>query len=302
MDCDPGLDDAVAIFLALAAPDTLDVQAITTVAGNVPLSMTARNARMICDLADRKDIPVYAGCPQPLWREAVSAEDFHGETGLEGIPLFDPETPLQTKHAVSFLIEMLRGRSEPITLVVTGPMTNIAMAIRQAPDILDQIDEIVLMGGADTEGGNITPHAEFNAFADPHAAEIVLNCGASMTALSLDVTHTLRMTNDRIAAIEALGTSVTGHVANLMRATNAFEKKQNDWPDGPLHDPSTIAYLLAPDLFSGRMTKVSVTTDTGDEFGKTQPDYSGDGTINWITAADQDAVFAMMTERFGRAT
>ncbi|MEO1408037.1 MAG: nucleoside hydrolase, partial [Pseudomonadota bacterium] len=251
IDCDPGVDDAVALFLAFTAPDILTVNAITTVAGNVPLKLTQRNARKICDLVGRTDMAVFAGSPNAYWRENVSAEDFHGKDGLEGIKDFEPKTSLQNQHAVSFLIDTLRQRTDPITLVVTGPMTNVAMAIRQAPDVLESLDEMVIMGGADTEGGNITPHAEFNIFADPHAADIVFNSGANITALSLDVTHTLRTTDARIASIREIDSENATHIANLLQATNDFEKREKNTDDGPLHDPSTIAYLLCPEAFSG---------------------------------------------------
>ncbi|MEO0883966.1 MAG: nucleoside hydrolase [Pseudomonadota bacterium] len=298
IDCDPGVDDAVALFLAFSAPDALNVTAICTVAGNVPLRLTQRNARKICDLAGRCDVPVYAGSPQAYWRDTVSAEDFHGKDGLEGVKDFDPQTHLQDVHAVNYLVNMLRTRTDPVTLVVTGPMTNIAMAIRQAPDCLHAVDKIVVMGGADTEGGNITPHAEFNIFADPHAAEIVLTSGADITVLSLDVTHTLRTTDDRILAVRNTGSKNAGHIANLLQATNDFEKQMNDWADGPLHDPSTIAYLLEPQLFQSKPVAVSVDTDPGETFGKTRLTADTDGHVNWITSADETTVYDMLIERF----
>ncbi|MEM9667852.1 MAG: nucleoside hydrolase [Pseudomonadota bacterium] len=298
IDCDPGVDDAVALFLAFSAPEILNVRAITTVAGNVPLHLTQKNARRICDLAGRRDIPIFAGCPTPYLRDAVSAEDFHGADGLEGIPAFEPDTPLQDQHAVSFLIETFRTATDPITLVITGPMTNVAMAIRQAPDILDTIDQVVLMGGADTEGGNITPHAEYNVFADPHAAEIVFNCGARITALSLDITHKLRTTDARIADIRNIRSPNTEHIANLLQATNDFEKKMKNWGDGPLHDPSTIAYLLAPNLFSGKSVSIDVETEEGDRQGKTVLTESAKGPLTWLTEADDTAIYQLLNERF----
>jgi len=300
IDCDPGVDDAVALFLAFSAPDLLNVLAICTVAGNVPLALTQRNARKICDLGGRKDIPVFAGSPNAYWRDNVSAEDFHGDDGLEGIPDFAPATPLQDDHAVSFLVRTLRAREAPITLVVTGPMTNVALAIRQAQDILHTVDEIILMGGADTEGGNITDHAEFNIYADPHAADIVFNSGAKVTALSLDITHKLRTTDSRIKAIRDIGSANAVHIANLLQATNDFEKRMKNWDDGPLHDPSTIAYLLAPHLFDGKSVSIHVETEPGDRWGKTVLTDDPDGKINWITTGDESAVYDLLTERFSK--
>ncbi|MEM8636262.1 MAG: nucleoside hydrolase [Pseudomonadota bacterium] len=300
IDCDPGVDDAVALFLAFSSPDDLNVEAVTTVSGNVPLRLTVRNARKICDLAGRQDVPVFAGSPLAYWRDTVSAEDFHGKDGLEGIRDFEPQTPMQDQHAVSFLIETLRARDTGITLVITGPMTNVALAIRQAPDILELIDEVVLMGGADSEGGNITPHAEFNIYADPHAAEIVFNSGVTITVLSLDVTHKLRTTDERIRAIRDLGLQNTEHIASLLQATNDFEKRQKNTDDGPLHDPSTIAYLLSPSAFSGKQVSVNVDTSFGETLGKTLITDDPNGKINWITSTDDAAVYSLLNERFSR--
>ena len=175
IDTDPGQDDAVAILLALASPE-LDVLGITTVAGNVPLSLTSRNARIVCELAGRPDIPVYAGCEAPLVRPLVTAEYVHGKSGLDGIVLPDPKMALTDGHAVDFLIETLRKETPgSVTLCPIGPLTNIATALRQAPDIAPRIAEIVLMGGAYFEVGNVTPAAEFNIYVDPEAAGIVFN-------------------------------------------------------------------------------------------------------------------------------
>ncbi|MEO1298916.1 MAG: nucleoside hydrolase, partial [Cyanobacteria bacterium J06636_16] len=151
IDCDPGVDDAIALMLALRSSE-LAVQGITVVAGNVPLALTQRNARQICELMGRQDVPVYAGCPRPLVRSLVTAEEVHGKTGLEGATLPEPTMPLQTTHAVSYLIATLQAASEPLTLATLGPLTNLAVAIVQAPDVLDKIEQIVMMGGGITHG------------------------------------------------------------------------------------------------------------------------------------------------------
>ena len=179
IDCDPGVDDAIALILALRSPE-LDIQAIVTVAGNVPLALTQRNARQICELMDRWDVPVYGGCPRPLVRSLVTAEAVHGTTGLNGITLPEPTLPLQERHGVSYLIEALQNASAPITLATLGPLTNIAAAIIQCPQILDSVAEIVMMGGAVTRG-NITPVAEFNLYVDPHAGRVVFETGVPIT-------------------------------------------------------------------------------------------------------------------------
>ena len=207
IDCDPGQDDAVALFLAMASPDELDLLGITAVAGNVPLALTERNARMMCDVAGREDLPVFAGCEKPMVREPVTAEYIHGETGINGIDIFEPGTPLQSLHAVDYIVDTLRAH-DAVTLVPTGPLTNIATAIQRNPEVLPNIDEIVIMGGAMREGGNRTPSAEFNIMVDPHAADIVYQCGKPVTAMGLDVTHQVLSTRERVARIRDVGNAV----------------------------------------------------------------------------------------------
>ncbi|MEL7481896.1 MAG: nucleoside hydrolase [Pseudomonadota bacterium] len=294
IDCDPGVDDAIAIFLACCAGEAFDLRAVSTVAGNVPLELTARNARIVREIAGVTDIPIHAGCPKPMIRPLVTAEDFHGSTGLMGIELFEPQLALSDSHAVDAIIRSVCEHSDAISLVITGPMTNVGAAIVQSPEIADRLERIIVMGGADKEGGNITPHAEYNVYADPHAAEIVFNCGAEIVVLNLDVTHQLRMTEDRVANVRSVGTKIAGHVASLMEATNILEKKANDWDAGPLHDPATILYLLRPDLFAGRRTHVSVDMTEGETLGQTRVTDDPDGNVLWIDRADVDGVFALM--------
>gem|GEM_PF-1980580 len=167
IDCDPGQDDAVALFLAMSSPDELDLLGVTTVAGNVPLEKTQRNARIMCDIAARFDVPVFAGCNAPMHGQAITAEYIHGDTGIDGVDVFEPETPLQETHAVTFIIETLKQAApDSVTLVPTGPMTNIGTAIEREPAILASVQRIVSMGGAMREGGNRSPSAEFNVLAD----------------------------------------------------------------------------------------------------------------------------------------
>ena len=172
IDCDPGQDDAVALFLALASSDELDLLGITAVCGNVPLELTQRNARLMCDIAGCNDMLVYAGCATPMRRPLLTAEMIHGKTGINGIEVFEPKTPLQSEHAVDYIIStLLNAEDDSITLVPVGPLTNIGVAIEREPAILPKIEQIVLMGGAMREGGNRTPSAEFNILVDPAAAE-----------------------------------------------------------------------------------------------------------------------------------
>ena len=301
IDCDPGLDDAVALLLAFAATDRLDVLGITTVAGNVRGGLTFRNARIIRDVAGLdRNVPVRAGAPRPLVRDPVTAEDFHGTTGLGGLDLPKPKGRASRQHGVNFLIKTLRAtRGFPATLVVTGPMTNVALALTMAPDIAEGLSEIVVMGGADREGGNITPHAEFNIFADPHAAQTVFQSGIAMRVLSLDVTHQLLTDDAMVERVRALGSPQAIIAADLLAASNRLEESVKA-RHAPLHDPSTLLALLRPDLFEGRKARVSVVMEEGERFGKTLPDYRHDGHVEWYTGVDKEAVFAELLGQLGR--
>jgi purine nucleosidase len=217
IDCDPGQDDAVALFLAMASPGELEILGITAVAGNVPLALTQRNVRIMCDIAGRRDMPVFAGCDRPMVRELLTAEKVHGTTGIDGIEVFEPETPLQERHAVDFIVETLRATDDgSVTLVPTGPLTNIGTAIRRAPDVLTKIRQLVIMGGAMREGGNYSPSAEFNVLVDPHAADIVFNCGRPITSMGLDVTHQVLSTRARVERIRRLGNPVAEATAGML--------------------------------------------------------------------------------------
>ena len=274
IDTDPGQDDAVAILLALASGEELAVLGITCVAGNVPLRLTSVNALKICELANRRDIKVFAGCDTPLKRHLVTAEHVHGKTGLDGPTLPEPTMQLQAQHAVDFLIETLR--SEPagsVTLCPLGPLTNIATAIERAPDILPKIAEIVLMGGAYFEVGNITPAAEFNIYVDPEAAKIVFSSGVPITVVPLDVTHKALVTKERNDKFRALGSSVAIAVAEMTDFFERFDKEKYGSEGAPLHDPCVIAYLLAPTLFTGRLINVEIETASELTLGMTVADW-----------------------------
>lgn len=273
IDTDPGQDDAVAILLALASPE-IDLLGITTVAGNVPLALTEVNARKICDLAGRQDMPVFAGADRPLQRDLVTAEHVHGRTGLDGPDLPDPATPLQDRHAVDFIVETLRA--EPpgsITIAPVGPLTNIALALRKAPDIVPRIKQIVMMGGGCFEGGNITPAAEFNIYVDPEAAVEVFGAGIPITMMPLDVTHKALTTAMRTKAIRATGTRTAIAVAEMLEFFERFDEEKYGSDGGPLHDPCTIAWMLRPDLFSGRNCNVEIETKSDLTTGMTVIDW-----------------------------
>jgi purine nucleosidase len=303
IDCDPGQDDALAILMALGSPEELEVLAITAVAGNVPLALTEKNARKIVALAGRHDIPVHAGCDRPLRRDPVTADHVHGRTGLDGADLPEPSVRLADGHAVEVIIAALRARPGRVTLCPIGPLTNIAQAMVQAPDIVGHIDRIVLMGGAIGEG-NVTPSAEFNLFADPHAAEIVFESGAPITMLGLDVTHQVLATPERLRVIEALGTEVSRAVVGLVTFYNRYDQTRRNRPGAPMHDPCVVAYLLRPGLFAGRDCHVVIETEGRHTLGRTVVDWSGRGgkpaNATVIHQVDPDGFFALLTERLGR--
>ncbi|MEY3004086.1 MAG: hypothetical protein RLZZ491_1262 [Pseudomonadota bacterium] len=292
IDTDPGQDDAVAILLALAAPEAIEVLGITAVAGNVPLALTQKNARIICELAGRPDVRVFAGCDRPMVQPLVTAEHVHGKTGLDGIALPDPTMPLQATHAVDFIVETLRSQpADTVTLCPLGPLTNIATAFRAAPDIVARVQQIVLMGGAYFEVGNITPAAEFNIYVDPEAAEIVFKSGVPLTVMPLDVTHRVLTTRPRIEAIRALGSPVGHAVAQWTDFFERFDMAKYGHDGAPLHDPCVIAYLLAPHLFSGRQINVEIETVSALTRGMTVADWWGvtDRARNAMFMGDVDA-------------
>jgi len=305
IDCDPGQDDAVALLLAMASPETVDLLGITTVAGNVPLELTQRNARMMSDLAGRADMRVFAGCERPLVRSSVTAEHVHGATGIDGLAVFDPETPLQKDHAVDFIVETLLAASgASITLVPIGPLTNIASALQREPGIAEHIQEIVLMGGAMREGGNSSPSAEFNILVDPHAADIVFTCGRPIVAFGLDVTHQVLSTRDRIAHIKALNSPVADAVAGMLGFFDRFDAAKYASKGAPLHDPCTVAYLLQPSLFDSKLCNISVETNSELTIGHTAVDFwrvtDRPHNAKWVHTADADGFYALLTERLSR--
>lgn len=307
IDCDPGQDDAVAILLALASPEDVTVLGITAVGGNVPLALTSRNARAICELAGRTDIPVFAGCAGPLRGSLVTAEHVHGETGLEGPPLPEPVMPLQSAHAVDFIVETVRSAPpDSITLCVLGPLTNIATAFERAPDIVSRLREVVLMGGAYFEVGNITPTAEFNIYVDPEAAAIVFGSGAPLVVMPLDVTHRAMTNAARVKAFSDMGTRVGDMVAAWTNFYERFDKAKYGNEGAPLHDPCVIAYLIRPDLFIGRHINVEIETESPLTRGMTVADWWGvtDRVPNALFMGDLDApgFFSLLSDRIGRLT
>jgi len=293
IDTDPGIDDAVAILLALASPE-LAVEAVVAAAGNLSLAVTGRNARAIVELAGRRDVPVFAGAARPISRAPITAEEVHGEGGLGTLLLPEPTMALQPRNGVDFTIDRLREAPPGgITWCALGPLTNVALALAKAPDIASGVAELVLMGGASRALGNVTPAAEFNIHADPHAADIVFASGLPITMIPLDVTHQVRSTPQRVAAIAAIGKPAATAVAELIRPGER----------GPtaLHDPCVIAYVLAPELFAGSRVNVAIECSSPLTVGMTVVDWRGvsgrPANANVLHTVDPDGFYALLTAR-----
>jgi purine nucleosidase len=305
IDTDPGQDDAVAILLALASPEEIEVLGIVAVAGNVPLAHTERNARRIVELAGRPEVPVHAGCIRPMMRPLRTAEHVHGRTGLDGADLPEPKVPLQEKHGVDFIIETLRG-SEPgaVTLCTLGPLTDIGMALVKAPDIAQHVREIVMMGGAYFEVGNITPSAEFNIFVDPEAAEVVMKSGIPIVMSPLDLTHKMLTTQQRLDAFAALGNKAGKTASGLLSFSERFDLAKYGSIGAPLHDPTVIAYLLKPDLFAGKTVNVSIETSSPLTLGMTVADWwqitDRPRNVHYLRDGNAEGFYALLTERLAR--
>ena len=274
LDCDPGHDDAVAITLA-ANSDKIDLLGITVVAGNQTLEKTQVNARNVCQWLG-VDVPVYAGCGQPMVREKMIAGDIHGETGLDG-PAFPPLTkPLEKEHAVNFIIRTLMESDGDITMVTTGPMTNLAMAMRMEPAIIPKIKQIVLMGGAYTNG-NVTPAAEFNIIADADAAYVCFTNGRPITMMGLDVTRKVLCYPEIVDRMEKIGNKASQLFADLMRFFCKTQKEVFGWEGGPLHDPVTIAWLIDPSVVTLKPMHAEIDIRSVQSYGRTNCDFFGYG-------------------------
>jgi len=305
IDTDPGQDDAVALLLAVASPE-LELLGVTTVAGNVPLALTSRNARQVLELAGRRDVPVCAGADAPLGGlPLVTAEHVHGDTGLNGVDLPEPTVPLDARHAVDFIVQTLREREAgTVTLCPLGPLTNIALALRQAPDIAPRIRRIVLMGGGFFEGGNVTPAAEFNLYVDPQAAHEVFASGVPITMAPLDVTHEALTSARRIAAIRAIGRPVAAAAAAWLEFYERFDEAKYGQDGGPLHDPCVIAFLLKPELFESRDCNVRIEVRSELTRGMSVIDWWGvtglAANAQVLRHVDADGFFALLTERLAR--
>ncbi len=303
IDTDPGQDDAVALLLALASPEDFDVLGITTVGGNVPLDLTVRNALIMTELANRTDVAVHPGSAGPLSRPLVTAEYVHGDTGIDGATFAEPTTEPSSVHAVDFMVEAISAR-EATTVCTLGPLTNIAAAIDRAPEIVSRIDRLVLMGGGFFEGGNRTPAAEFNIYVDPEAAAIVFESGIDLVMMPLDVTHRALTSAERIDAFAALGTAAGDAVAGMLRFFERYDIQRYGTAGAPLHDPTVIAYLLRPDLFTGKRCHVAIETASELTRGMTVVDWwnllGHEPNCLVVNDLDADGYFELLASRIAR--
>ncbi|WP_316860596.1 nucleoside hydrolase [uncultured Cohaesibacter sp.] len=303
IDCDPGVDDALAILFALGSPE-LDVKAITTVCGNVPLEVCTKNALKILELAKRTDVPVHPGCDGPMIGEAIFGK-FHGAGGLGNLVLPDPVALPSEQHAVDKMAELLKvakGNNEKLTVCTLGPMTNLALLIKLHPDLLSAIDCLVSMGGAYRIAGNRTLTSEFNILADPHAANIVYSAGLDYVALPLDATHQAMTSPERIAHFEggATGTPLAA-THRLLTGWNRNDPRRYGGDGGPMHDPLVTLYLVAPELFKTEAAHIFVECDSKLCYGQTVADWYGqsgeEANAKVVQKVDADGVFSLLSER-----
>ena len=305
IDCDPGVDDAIALFMAFARPDRFDLRLVSTVGGNVNAETTARNACIIRRIAGRLDVPVHAGARRPLLAPQAVASDFHGPGGLGALSLPDAVDPLASGHAAQALVDTIMAHPPgAVRLAVTGPMTNLALALRLAPDLPSRLGPVCVMGGARREGGNISASAEFNIYADPHAAQIVLDAGIRPVFMGLDVTHEVRSTSRRLERIDAIATPMARAASELLAFSNHVERTRVGGSAAPLHDPCTIAWLLAPELFETKPAHIEVETSSPLTRGHTAVEFrlgpESPANALWASAVDADGVFNLLIESLQR--
>ena len=299
IDCDPGIDDAIAILLACASPE-LRILGLTTIAGNRALPIVSRNALRLLQLAGRPDISVHAGCARPLLQPEARFASVHGDDGVGGVPLPEATVALAEGHGVDVLIETFRREPEgSVTLVAIGPLTNVAMALVKAPDIAPRIKELVVMGGATFVPGNITPNAEFNFWVDPAAAHVVMNSAIPIVLFGLDVTLQVIASMERRARLHALPSQSGKLAARMIEAYAAG--------DPGLHDPCTIAWLVDRSLFTGIDCQMSVDYRPGPTFGQAiaavqlrHVDKTRGINVHVMREANADGVFRLLDERLAR--
>ena len=273
LDCDPGHDDAMAILLAAASP-AIRLEAITTVAGNQTLDKVSLNARRVCTVAGIRDVPIAAGRDRPLRRAPVVAEEIHGASGLDGVAWGEPSVPLDPRDGVDLIVEMAASVEEPLTVVATGPLTNVAAALGRAPEVRDRVERISVMGGA-IGLGNWTPSAEFNIYADPEAAEVVFASGIPITMVPLEVTHQALATDAVLARIAALDTPVARISVALLRYFAETYERVFGFDAPAVHDPCAVAAVIEPGIVRTRHLNVAIDTASELSAGRTVCDVYG---------------------------
>jgi inosine-uridine nucleoside N-ribohydrolase len=281
LDCDPGHDDAIALLLALASPE-VDLVGVSTVHGNQTLEKTTVNALKLLEFVGRTDVPVAVGADRPLRREPFVAEYVHGESGMDGPALPAPTTAPVAEHAVDFIARVVRESDEPVTLVPTGPLTNIGLFLARHPEAAARVERIVLMGGAIGEG-NVTPAAEFNIWADPEAADRVFSSGLDVTMVGLDVTHRAIFGPGPTARLQAAG-RVGAMVAELLDFYGRFHREAYGWDGSPIHDAVAMAHAFRPGILETVHTGVRV--DCGEELGRGRTNVDLRGRVGWEPNAD----------------
>jgi purine nucleosidase len=290
IDCDPGIDDALAIFLALASRNDIEVLGLTCVKGNVALDKTYPNAQRICAAAGRLDIPVLRGLSRPILAPADLAASVHGEDGLGDIGLPLPEgLPAAGMNAVEFILQQAAKYPGDVVLCAIGPMTNVAVAMLMDPSLAQKLHSVVFMGGAAYAAGNMNEYAEFNFMVDPHAAEIVLQSGVRLVMFGLDVTHKVRIEDSHIQGLKLNGNVCSDIAARMLDAYAVG--------DLHLHDPCVIAWLIDPALFSGVQCQVRVVTESGPQFGRSVATRDPDGNCLVITQVDSVRLFSLLLSR-----
>lgn len=301
IDCDPGVDDAVALMLAFGS-EAFELLAITAVGGNVPVVKTARNARILRQIAGREDVPVFMGADRPLRREPAGAGEFHGAEGLGDMVPFEPDAPCADGHAADAIIALVMDRpARSVAMAVLGPLTNLALALRKAPALAERLGPVAVMGGARSEGGNITASAEFNIWADPEAAAEVLASGCDVVMFGLDATHQVRATDARIEGLEARATPMADAAASMMRFSQRVEREIVGWDAPPVHDPCPVAWLVKPALFALKPCRIAVETQSDLTRGHTAVEFR-EGSAGeplrhrWAVSADADGVFGLIGE------
>ena len=291
LDCDPGIDDAVTLMLAAASPE-VELLAVTTVAGNVPLEQTSANALAVLEAVDFGHVPVHAGAPRPILKPYVPAK-VHGQSGIDGAGLAPPVGALAPGRATQVLIDTVLARPGEVTILAVGPLTNLALALVQAPELAHQVRQILVMGGSGRRGA--PSEREFNFSTDPHAARILLETTARPVLFGLDVTHQATITTARVAAIGALGNRAGRAAAGMLSHYAQGERH--------LHDPCTLAYLLEPEIFSGSDAAVSVASGEGADAGLCTIEWdppAGSANAHVMEELDAERLFALVTERLAR--